>query len=205
MDSPKVGSRDQTVAGSRENGRAATPQNGAEIAVLAMSCRFPGAASPGVTSLAEYWENIAAGRETITRFSDEELVEAGVDRDLLGRANYVKANGVLAGIDQFDAAFFDFAKGEAELLDPQHRLFLEVAWQALEEAGYDAEKTDALIGVYAGVSMSTYLLNNLAWTQDLSDPALYYLALIANDKDFLATRVSYKLKLRGPSVTVQTA
>ena len=195
-----VSGRSQIVEGSQENGHAATPQNGSEIAVLAMPCRFPGAAS-----LAEYWDKLAAGRETITRFSDEELLKAGVERSLLGRADYVKANGALAGIDQFDAAFFDFAKGEAELLDPQHRLFLEIAWQALEEAGYNPETTDALIGVYAGASMSTYLLYNLAWTQDLSDPALYYLALIANDKDFLATRVSYKLKLRGPSVTVQTA
>ena len=119
----------------------------------------------------------------------------------MSKRNYVKANAILSDIELFDANFFDFSPKEAELTDPQHRLFLECAWLALENAGYDPETYPGSIGVYAGVGMNTYLLNNLYPI----DSGSSYQVMIGNDKDFLSTRVSYKLNLTGPSVNVQTA
>ena len=137
--------------------------------------------------------------------SDAECRTSGVAPALLQHPNYVKARGVLEEPDMFDAAFFGFTPREAEIRDPQHRLFLTCAWEALEQAGYDAETYPGAIGVYAGASPNTYLLHNL-----LSNPSLVELVgplylNISSDKDFLTTLVSYKLHLRGPSITVQTA
>src|SRR5690349_19907389 len=172
---------------------------GLEIAIVGMSGRFPGA-----RTLDEFWRNLRDGVESVSFFSDEELKAAGIDPALIEDANYVKANAVLSEIDLFDASFFGCNPREAEILDPQQRLFLECTWEALENAGYDSERFKGPIGVYAGVGMNTYLLNNLQ-SHHLLESADMFQTVIGNDKDFLATRVSYKLNLEGPSITLQTA
>ncbi|GMU10231.1 type I polyketide synthase [Corallococcus caeni] len=177
------------------------PQDGMEtIAIIGMSGRFPGA-----RSIEALWENLCAGTESVSFFSDAELAAAGVDASVRGQPDYVPARGVLADIDQFDASFFGLAPREAATMDPQQRLFLECAAEALERAGHGAPAADNRTGVFAGVSMNTYLLHNLYGHPELLAGASGYQAALGNDKDFVATRVAYKLGLRGPSLTVQTA
>ena len=176
------------------------PENAAAIAIVGMAGRFPGAAS--VDAL---WENLAAGRESISRLSDAELLASGIRPEMLAQANYVKARGILEGVDLFDAPLFGFTPREAELTDPQHRLFLETCWTALEAAGYDAESYPGPIGVFGGLSMNTYLLTTLArnpeFLKELTESYQIgsYPTVLGNDYNFLATRVSYKLNLKGPS------
>src|SRR6266487_3641089 len=173
---------------------------GLEIAVVGMACRFPGA-----RNVDQYWKNLQHAVESITFFSDEELLGANVSQSLLNDQRYVKAGGVIEDISLFDASFFGFTPREAELMDPQHRIFLECAWEALENSAHDPESYPGRIGAYAGAGMNTYLLNNVYAHLDYSESAERLPLLLANDKDFLATRLSYKLNLKGPSVTVQTA
>jgi amino acid adenylation domain-containing protein len=180
--------------------RAAGAGAETEIAVIGMAGRFPGA--PDVRRL---WLDLVAGREGISFFSAEELIAAGIDRALVERPDYVKAKGYLGGVELFDAAFFGLNPREVELMDPQHRLFLECAWEALEDAGWDAERFPGLIGVYAGESMNTYLLMNLLSHLELVASADTLQASLGNDKDPLTARVSYKLNLKGPSITIQSA
>jgi acyl transferase domain-containing protein len=120
------------------------------IAVIGMAGRFPGAAD-----VAQFWRNLAGGVESVTFFSRADLAAHGVAPDLLDDPLYVRANAVLDGIDMFDADFFGLSPREAELTDPQHRIFLECAWEALEDSGYDPEAYDGQIGVYAGAGLST--------------------------------------------------
>jgi acyl transferase domain-containing protein len=168
-----------------------------DIAVIGMSARFPGA-----QGVEEFWQNLCAGRESITVLSEEDLRRADVDVALRMHPDYVRALPEIGDPGLFDAAFFDMSSKEARCTDPQHRLFLECAWSALEDAGYDAQRYAGLIGVYGGSSMNTYLL----WNGCPLDLATEQLAIaIGNEKDYLTTRVSYKLNLKGPSVTVQTA
>lgn len=169
-----------------------------KIAIIGMSGRFPGA-----KNIEQFWQNLKDGVESISVLSEQELIAAGVDPALLNEANYVKASGVLEDIDLFDAAFFELNPREAEITDPQHRLFLESAWEALENAGYDSQRCKSRIGVYAGASLSNY--RSFDFNNDQVGSATSYQTLIGNDKDFLTTRVSYKLNLKGPSITVQTA
>jgi acyl transferase domain-containing protein len=169
------------------------------VAVIGMACRVPGAAN-----IEELWANLCAGIESISRFSVEELTASGVPPEVSGRKDYVPARGALEGIDLFDAAFFGFSPREAEMLDPQQRLFLECACAALEDAGYDSERFPGAIGLFGGTGFSTYL-GNLSTHPELVQAYGPYQTLLANDKDFLASRVAYKLNLRGPCVTVQTA
>jgi amino acid adenylation domain-containing protein/FkbM family methyltransferase len=171
-----------------------------DIAIIGMACRFPGA-----RDTAAFWQNLRDGIESIRFFSDAELLAAGVDPALVSNPNYVKANAVLEDIDLFDAAFFDYNPREAELLDPQQRLFLECAWEAIEAAGYDVSRIPGAVGVYAGIGANTYYLNNLVSNSDLIASVGHFQAMLNNDKDYLATRVSYKLNLKGPSVGIQTA
>jgi amino acid adenylation domain-containing protein len=171
-----------------------------DIAVIGLSGRFPGAAD-----ISRLWLNLVAGREGIRFFSAEELLAAGVDPELVVRPEYVKAKGILGGVDLFDAAFFGLNPREAELMDPQHRVFLECAWEALEDAGWEADRFPGQVGVYAGLSMNTYLLTNLLSHMQLVASADTLQASLGNDKDPLTARVSYKLNLKGPSVTVQSA
>ncbi|AKT41226.1 type I polyketide synthase [Chondromyces crocatus] len=170
------------------------------IAVLGMSCRVPGADDP-----AALWRNLCAGHEAITRFSREELLAAGHDPALIDHPDYVPVNRIIEDVASFDAGFFGFTPREAELLDPQQRLFLECAAEALEVAGYGAKAHRGRVGVFAGVSSSAYLLHHLLPNEELLRKHGAYHLFLHNEKDFLATRVAYKLDLRGPSVNVQTA
>ncbi|MBN3884987.1 MAG: acyltransferase domain-containing protein [Nostoc sp. JL34] len=169
------------------------------IAVIGMAGRFPGA-----KNVAQFWQNLCNGVESISLFNDEDLMAQGVDPACLQDPNYVKAGFVLEDIEMFDASFFGYSPREAEILDPQQRVFLECAWSALENAGYDPKSDNNLIGVYAGGNLSTYLLNNLASHPDLLKSLNMQIAL-GNDKDSISTRVSYKLNLKGPSISVGTA
>ncbi|WP_256081504.1 type I polyketide synthase [Massilia sp. YIM B04103] len=169
------------------------------VAVIGMAGRFPMAAG-----VAEFWDNLRQGRECIRFFSEEELRQAGVPDETLAHPAYVRANGVVDGIEQFDADFFGFTPREAEILDPQQRIFLECAAEALEDAGCVAERHPGMIGVFAGTSMSTYAFQ-LYGNAQLAGRATGFQILIGNDKDHLATRVAYKLNLKGPAITVGTA
>ncbi|HVU25275.1 MAG TPA: SDR family NAD(P)-dependent oxidoreductase [Opitutus sp.] len=171
-----------------------------DIAIVGLAVRVPGA-----RNVDEFWANLRAGREAVTFFTDDELRRAGVDAARLARPNYVKANAVLPDADRFDAAFFGFTPREAELLDVQQRVFLECAWTAIEHAGYDPLAVPGAFGVFAGAGLNTYLLRQIAKNPAAVASAGGFQVMIANDKDFLATRVSYKLNLRGPSLAVQTA
>ncbi|BAT53522.1 Beta-ketoacyl synthase [Nostoc sp. NIES-3756] len=174
--------------------------NNSEIAIIAVAGRFPGA-----KDIESFWQNIRDGVESISWLTDEELINSGVSVDLLNNPSYVKASGVLEDIELFDANFFAYSAKEAELIDPQQRLFLELAWEAVEKAGYDPQTYNGLIGVYSGVGMNRYFLNNI-FSNHQSLPTFDPVQLgISNDKDFLPTRVAYKLDLTGPAVNVQTA
>ncbi|MFL6192843.1 MAG: amino acid adenylation domain-containing protein, partial [Thermoanaerobaculia bacterium] len=171
-----------------------------EIAVVGLAGRFPGA-----KNVDQLWENLREGREAIHFFADEELLRAGVDPELVANPDYVKAKGILGDVDQFDAALFGLSPREVELMDPQHRLFLECCWEALERAGYNSGKPLGRIGVFGGESMNTYLITNLLSHLELVASADTLQASLGNDKDPLTSRVSYKLNLKGPSITIQSA
>ncbi|MEM1243012.1 MAG: type I polyketide synthase, partial [Cyanobacteria bacterium P01_H01_bin.26] len=172
---------------------------GLEIAIIGMAGRFPGA-----QSIAEFWQNLQQSVESLVPLDNRHLMAQGVSPETLTDPNYVKVGGVLADTDQFDAAFFGFSPREAELLDPQQRVFLETAWEALETAGYDSNRYPGSIGVYGGAGMNGYLLNLYA-NSVIRETVSPYELFLSNDKDFLTTRVSYKLNLQGPSLDVQTA
>ncbi|MBJ6640794.1 beta-ketoacyl synthase [Streptomyces sp. DHE7-1] len=176
-----------------------TPSD-SDIAIVGMACRFPGA-----DSVERFWDVLSEGRETLTRYTDEELLAAGVPAERLADPRYVRAAQTIDGTDLFDSELFQFTHDEAEILDPQHRVFLECALEALQRAGYDPGRTDGHIGVYAGAGLNTYLLHNLGERYRAASTVDHYRLMLANDKDFLATRVSYKLDLRGPSMSVNTA
>jgi amino acid adenylation domain-containing protein len=167
------------------------------FAIVGMACRFPGA-----PDLDAFWRLLREGREAVTFFSPDELRAAGVSAETLADPSYVPARAVLAEAESFDAPFFGFTPREAEVMEPQHRVFLETAWEALEHAGYDSGRYPGRIGVFAGVGINTYLLQA---RRELLEAAGTYQAFLGNDKDFVPTRVSYKLDLRGPSINVQTA
>jgi len=170
------------------------------IAIIGMVGRFPGA-----KNITEFWQNLRDGVESISFFTDEELASLGIDEALLKDSSYVKAGAILKDIELFDASFFGFSPREAEMIDPQQRIFLEQAWEVLESTGYNSETYGGRIGVYAGVDMNSYLLFNLYQNRDFATSASSFQLLTGNEKDFLSTHVSYKLNLKGPSVTVQTA
>jgi amino acid adenylation domain-containing protein len=170
------------------------------VAVIGMAGRF--ADSP---DLQHFWRNLRDGHEAIRAFSDDELRAAGVEPARLASPHLVKAGSVLAGLELFDAAFFGLSPREAELMDPQQRLLLEGAWQALESAGYDAQAHPGRIGVFMSGRISDYFLGNLSSNPDLMARMNPLQLLFGNDKDYLATFISYKLNLRGPSISVQTA
>jgi amino acid adenylation domain-containing protein/non-ribosomal peptide synthase protein (TIGR01720 family) len=169
------------------------------IAVVGMSARLPGA-----ETIDAFWSNLCAGTESITFFEKEDL-SGTVQASLLEQPNYVRARGVLRDLEKFDAACFGLSPREAALLDPQQRLLLECAWEALDVSGCAREAETRLCGVYAGTGMNGYLLHNIWSNQELFRSLGGFEVLVGNDKDFCATRISYKLNLRGPSLTVQTA
>ena len=172
-----------------------------DLAIVGMAAHLPGAASVG-----EYWHNLRHGLRAIRRLSEEELLAAGEDPALMRLPNYVPFAAPLDRFADFDAEFFGFSPKEAAILDPQHRQFLEVAWEALENAGQVPETFGGNIGVYAGCGMGSYFYFNLCSNPDLvRDVGMFLLRHTGNDKDFLSTRVSHIFDLRGPSVNVQTA
>lgn len=176
------------------------PYTGNEIAVIGMAGRFPKSAD-----LDEFWDNLVHGKECITYYSDEELEEAGIDSSILRHPNYVKAKGEIRGLDAFDASFFGINPKDAELMDPQHRMMLECAWAALEHAGYNPQEAPGSVGVYAGKSMSSYLFLNLYPHIQKMLATGNLQAAIGNDKDSMATTISYRLNLKGPSMAVQSS
>ena len=173
---------------------------GFNIAVVGMSGRFPGA-----QSVEQLWSNIVAKKESISFFGYDELAQAGVSKELLDDPDYVRAKGALDDIKGFDAEFFGFSPREAQITDPQQRIFLECCWESLEDAGVAPSRFDGRIGVYAGMGMNNYLFRNLSSNPELLSSVGDYPVMIGNDKDFLATRVSYKLNLNGPAMVLQTA
>ncbi|NEP50771.1 MAG: acyltransferase domain-containing protein [Moorea sp. SIO3C2] len=170
------------------------------IAIIGISGRFPQA-----KEIDTFWKNLQEGVESIDFFSEQELLQEGIDPTLLKKQNYVKAGSVISDIDLFDANFFGYNPREAEIIDPQQRLFLESAVEALEVAGYDSQTYSGAIGVYAGLSENSYARNNIYPHLQNSEPGNTYQLFLGNGHDFLSTRVSYKLNLTGPSITVQTA
>jgi acyl transferase domain-containing protein/acyl carrier protein len=179
--------------------------NGLEIAIIGISGRLPGSNNVEI-----FWENLINGVNLTSVFPEVESINKQVDSNGgLGNQNKTikatKAGAVLENVELFDASFFGFNPREAEVMDPQHRLFLECAWEALENAGYDSDRENRPIGVYAGVGMSTYLLHYLYPCRDLMESRGALQTQVGVDKDYLPTRVSYKLNLKGPSVSVGTA
>lgn len=170
------------------------------IAVVGMAGRFPGAGN-----LAQFWSNLSQGLVARRQYTDEELSLRGVTAELLSNPNYVKAGYPLDDVDLFDAEFFKITPREAAITDPQQRLFLECVWTALESAGYDPTRYQGNIGLYAGSKMNSYLLNNLHSAGADQQRFDSFELLLGNDKDYLTSRISYKLNLKGPSVVVQTA
>src|ERR1051325_11327096 len=155
-----------------------------EVAVVGLAGRFPGA-----RTVDEFWDRLCEGAELISFFSNAPVI----------------AEGVLDDVELFDASFFGFTPREAETLDPQHRIFLEESWVALENAGYNSESYRGRIGVFAGESFNTYFLHNLYPNRKLLESLGASQVVIANDRDFLTTQVSFRLHLKGPSLSIQTA
>jgi acyl transferase domain-containing protein len=171
------------------------------VAIIGMAGRFPGA-----RNVREFWENLLAGKESISFFEPGELEPApnepaGIRDD----PHYVRARGLLEGAETFDAAFFGINPREAELMDPQHRVFLEAVWEAFEDAGYDPLAYTGPVGVFAGMANNTYFPAVIAPRRAGESPAAALQTMLGNEKDYLATRTSYKLNLRGPSLNIQTA
>jgi|GEM_PF-1585768 len=188
---------EQKPEAARESREEAAPQQDSQdIAIIGMSGRFPGA-----PTLDDYWRNLVQGVESISSFTDEELLAAGVSPTAFRDPRYIRASAVMEGHDQFDADFFSMTPREARALDPQQRVFLECAWEALEHAGYPPKGGNAIVGVYAGKSVSHYRYPY----PDLTRPINFFQELVSQDKDFLATQTAYKLDLRGPGLNLQTA
>ncbi|WP_141736193.1 non-ribosomal peptide synthetase/type I polyketide synthase [Oligoflexus tunisiensis] len=170
-----------------------------KIAVIGMAGRFPGA-----RNVAEFWRNLNAGVESITTFQPHEIDPAVPAAERL-HPNYGRSRGVLADVDKFDAEFFRISPREAKLIDPQQRVFLEVAYEALQDAGYDPDQFPGDIGVYGGIGDNFYHIHNVLDKKDLIQKVGSLTTTVGNMKDYAATRVSYKLNLRGPSVSLNTA
>lgn len=175
--------------------------SGYDIAIVGMAGRFPGA-----RNLTEFWRNLRSGVESVKFFTDEELLAAGESREVFSDPSYVKAQPVLADFDQFDAGLFGFSPQDAAIMDPQHRVFLEIGWEALENAGYNSDTFSGSVGVFATCGMNTYMMYHLITNRRIMDTVGEWLVRhTGNDMNFLATRLSYALNLSGPSLNVQTA
>ena len=169
------------------------------IAIVGMDCRLPGA-----SNTQEYWDNLIAEKETLSTFSDEQLLSANVKPAKFNNPNYVRTRGVIDETDGFDAAFFNITPRDAELLDPQQRVFLECAWHVLEDAGVDPFNTDKQVAVFGGTGTPYYLVDAIS-NKKVKKQASGTSIITSTDKDYVTTRVSYKLNLKGPSINVQTA
>jgi acyl transferase domain-containing protein len=175
--------------------------DGPRVAIIGMAGRFPGA-----PDVAAFWRNVRDGTESIRHFSRDELLAAGESADHLDDPGYVPAAPFLDDVEAFDAGFFGWSPREAAITDPQHRIFLETAWHALEDAGCDPARFPGSVGVFASCGMPSYLMHHLVTNRDLMDNVgEWLLRHTGNDASFLATRASYEFNLRGPSMNVQTA
>lgn len=168
------------------------------VAIIGMAGRFPGA-----SDIHALWQNLCNSSESITFFSDDEL-DPSIDQALKNNKNYIRARGTITNVDKFDAAFFGMSPREAEIMDPQQRIFLEVSWEALENGGYDPERFGGLIGVFGGTGFNTYFINHVMSHQDIIESFGQHQVELGNAPDYLATRVSFKLNLKGPSVSMYT-
>lgn len=194
------------VAGSKDRPTTAAtfsarPGSGIDdaVALVGTAGRFPGAAD-----VEQFWDNLVAGRDTISFFDDATL-DAGVSQALRSDAAYVRARGVIDGIEDFDAAFFGIGPKEAQLMDPQQRVFLEICWECLERAGYVPDEAPGPVGVYAGMYNATYFQRHVSTRPDLVEPVGEFQVMLANEKDYITTRVANRLNLTGPAVSVHTA
>ncbi|WP_254422931.1 polyketide synthase [Rhodanobacter sp. B05] len=169
------------------------------IAIIAMAVRFPGA-----DDVEAFWQNLCAGRESITRFEPAEL-DSSIPASLRDDPAYVRARGVIDGVEMFDAAFFGIPPREAELMDPQQRIFLELCWECLERGGHVPDVHDAPVGVFAGMHNATYFQRHLAAHPDLVDKLGAFQVMLANEKDYMATHVAHRLNLTGPAISMNTA
>lgn len=194
------------IALFRVSSSMTAPSSAVGIAIIGMSCRVPSAAD-----LDTFWSNIRDGVDSITRFEPAELEVGSVSAAEIESAGYVCARGLMADVDQFDAAFFGYLPRDAELMDPQQRIFLELCWQAMEHAGHDVQRLPGRTGVFAGSFLNSYLLANLcARPEFLAEMVDRFQSggspvELGNDKDYLATRVAFKLGLRGPAMAIQCA
>ncbi len=171
-----------------------------EIAIIGMSGRFPGA-----KNINEFWNNLVEEKDVSVEFSSEDLIQNGLDPNLINDPDYVPRGMPLEHADCFDASFFGYLPNEAALMDPQHRIYLECAYAALEDAGYTSDHYDGTIGVFGGVARNTYLVNNVLTHPNFFKSLDDFQQGIALEKDFPATRVAYKMNLKGAAVNVQTA
>ncbi|PIF73428.1 amino acid adenylation domain-containing protein [Variovorax sp. 54] len=183
----------------REDATRAAANAPEPIALIATAGRFPGAGD-----VEQFWDNLVAGRDTVSFFDDASL-DAGVSESLRRDPAYVRARGVIDGIEGFDAAFFGLGPKEAALMDPQHRVFLEICWECLERAGYVPDEAPGPVGVYAGTYNATYFQRHVASRPDLVEAVGEFQVMLANEKDYITTRVANRLNLRGPAVSVNTA
>ncbi len=175
--------------------------DGSTIAIVGMACHLPGA-----ENINEYWHNLREGVESVENFTDEQLLAAGEDPAVLADPNYVRAQPLLKGFDRFDAKFWGFSPQDAAVTDPAHRIFLEVAYQSLEHAGHTGYDSEGTVGVFASSGASQYWMDNLNTNPQLIEEMGEFLVRhTGNDMNFLATRLSYELDLRGPSLNIQTA
>ena len=170
------------------------------IAIIGLAGQFPKA-----SNVSQFWQNIIDGRECVTDFSEEELLNAGVSESELHNPHYVRRRAILEDIDKFDANFFNISPNDAALIDPQHRIFLECASQALDDASISSGNQGHAIGVFASCGRNYYFHDNLQSQEGTVTDSNRYKVEIHNDKDFLSTFVSYKLGLTGPSININTA
>ncbi len=191
---------DEHIERMRLRRRTLKSIGGLKIAIVGMSGRFPGA-----ENVNEFWQNILSKEESVRFYSDDELIKGGVDKNLVNDPAYVGAKGAISNPKGFDATFFGFSPREAQVTDPQQRLFLECTYEALEDAACVPDTFKGLIGVYAGTGINNYLMNHISAHPDLVNVMGDFPILIGNDKDFLSNRVSYKLNLNGPAMVIQTA
>jgi amino acid adenylation domain-containing protein len=186
----------QALAGRLAGG---APAAGEPVAIIGMAGRFPGA--PDVET---FWDNLCEGRESIRFFTPEEIDPAvpAADRDDPG---YVFARGIVDGVADFDAPFFGMSPREAELTDPQQRLFMELCWECMERAGYVPDGQDTPVGVFGGMHNATYYQKHISGRPDLIEKLGAFQVMLGNEKDYVATRVAHKLNLTGPAISVNTA
>lgn len=192
----------ETRTQSRPRQHSGSAMHSTDIAVVGLSCRLPGASSPE-----GLWSNLIGRVDSVRRLTSDELHALGVDDALISDPAYVRAAAMVDDVELFDPAYFGISDREATLMDPQHRLFIECAWEAMERAGLRSGSSQHKVGVFAGCYLPSYLIHHLGASQHLGpgDPTRFHLAEIGNDKDYLCSRTAYLLDLRGPAVSVQTS